>query len=327
MTALEGLDRLEAPATWHPGGGEPPREVYLAIGKASLLIQSPDGEALAHWSLPAIRRDGSDLPAIYRPGRGAEETVEIAEVAMVDALERVRLAVERGRGGRGRLRAGMVVAVALVAGIAGAAFLPDALREHTVRTLPLQVREDLGDRLLDRVVTLTGPPCDAPLGLEALALLKGRVLPSLPVRIRVVRDLPMPALALPGGTLLLSEAVIADAAGPAVPAGHLVAAGLEIRDRAPLGRLAEDVPPATLVRLLATAELPEEELDAHLRRLLLRPPPLPEADRLREALGTAAVEWAPFAAAAGLPPGPPTEAPPPPVLDAATWARLKSICR
>jgi hypothetical protein len=297
-TALEGLARLEAPAIWHPGEGAPPRDVYLSIGEATLLIQAPDGTPLTHWSLPALEREGRAMPARYRPGAAAEEAVEIAEPDMVEALDRVRAAVERGRPRAGRLRLGLVALALAGAVAAGALWLPGEIRARTAAALPPPLRADLGEALMVRLSAVTGPPCAAPLGLEALDRLRAAALPAWPGAVVVLRDMPAPALALPGGTLVLSEAALGRAEGPREAAGLLIAAAEAAREGAPLARLVSDLPLVAVIGLATSARVEPALLDAHARRLLAAPPPL---------------------APAAPPGGPPT-------LDAAAWTSLRAIC-
>ena len=327
MTAIDGLERLEATALWRPATGAQRRDVLVSVGEAELRIFGADEAPLSHWSLPAIRRlNPGALPARYAPGRAAEEELEIEDASMVEVLERVLAAVERGRPRAGRLR--LALGLAILAGLAVAAALwgPGALREHAARILPPATRVEIGDRLLVELTALTGPPCGGVLGDEALAGLKARLLPTAPVRPLVLRDLPAPAVALPGGLLLLSDDVLATQDDPAVAAGHLVAAHAGAGGDAPLDRFLDGLGIGQVARLLATGDLPPAAFARHVERLLLAPPAPPEdGAALRDAFARARLDWGPWATATGR--AAPAEAPAAaPVMDDTDWQSLRGIC-
>ncbi|SFI20358.1 hypothetical protein [Jannaschia pohangensis] len=326
-TAIDGLARLETTALWRPEAGAQRREVYVSIGEAELVVQDRGGTALSHWSLPAlIRRNPGESPAIYAPSEGADEELEIDESVMIAALDRVMDAVEMGRRRPGALRR---LTVGLIAGFSVGLlilWLPGALRNHAENVMPAAQRADIGDRMMTELTTLTGPPCGSPTGDEALRILRDRLIPTSPVRFAVLRDLPQPALALPGGLVVISDVVLVTQDDPTVAAGHIMAAFLTARERAPLGTFLDGVGAQALVRILASGEVRDETITDHVEQLLLRPPVVLGPDALQPGFAAARLPWAPYAAATGQPSG---EAPPtdmPPVLDDITWQALREIC-
>ena len=325
-TAIDGLARLETPATWHQGGDADPRAVYVSIGEAELVILDRDDVALDHWSLPAMRRENPGaMPARYAPGADSAETLTIAEVEMVEALDRVLSAVEMGRRRPGRLRWAIVLALLAALAVAALAWGPGALRSHALRVMPPAQREEVGDRLLVALTALTGPPCGGLLGDEALTGLRARLLPTDPVRLRVVRDLPLPALALPGDLLVVSNETLLAQDDPAVAAGHVVASWAGARSDPPTARFLRDLGIFAVARLLISGTLPERAYATHVERLLLGPPPLPDDDALRPAFARARLDWRPWAVATDRPTA--GAAPDmPPALDDTDWQSLRGIC-
>jgi len=326
-TAIDGLARLETAALWRPEAGAEKREVYVSIGEAELVVQDFDGTALSHWSLPAlIRLNPGTSPALYAPSEGAGEELEIDETVMVAALDRVMDAVEMGRRRPGALRR---LTVGLIAGFSLGLlilWLPGALRDHAENVMPAAQRADIGDRMLAELTTLTGPPCGSPTGDEALAILRDRLIPTSPVRFAVLRDLPQPALALPGGLVVVSDIVLVTQDDPAVAAGHVMAAFLTARNNAPLGRFLDGVGPRALARILISGEVRDETIAGHIEDLLLTPPVLVGPEVLQPGFAAARLLWEPYAIATGQPVG---EAPPSdmsPVLDDSTWLALREIC-
>ncbi|MEM7710277.1 MAG: hypothetical protein AAF264_05895 [Pseudomonadota bacterium] len=326
MTAIDGLDRLETPALWRQMEGGLQRAVYVSIGEAELVIQDPSGIALAHWSLPAlIRRNPRKLPARYAPDPTSGEELEIEEAEMVAALDRVTAAVARGRRSPGRLRrAGIGLVLGLGLGFA-VLWTPGFLRDLTANSLPLPAQAEIGRRMLDQIADLTGPPCATPVGTEVLETLRARLLPLRQARFTVLRDLPQPALALPGGHFALSDELLVIQDDPELLAGHVLATALTAGTDGPLRALLADLSTFELVRLLASGAVAERALSAHTEARLLAAPPAPDGARLRPGFATARLGWGSYATATGL--HVPADAPPmPPALDDAAWQALRGIC-
>lgn len=327
MTAIDDLVRLESPALWRPEAGAQRREVYVAIGEAELVVQDRAGTALSHWSLPALERlNPNAMPARYAPAVGAGEELEIEEPDMVAALDRVMSAVERGRRRPGALRR---IATGLIAGVAlGVAimWLPGALRDHARKIMPAAQRTEIGQRILDELDAVAGPPCTSLTGTEALETLRGRVLPTVPGRLVVLRDLAPPALALPGGLIALSDRVLVTQDDPDVAAGHVLSAALAARARAPVADFIDRIGLVALVRLLASSDLRDGVVTAYVERLLTAPPPrLPETE-LRAGFDAARLAWGPWARSIGLSADDASPSDMTSALDDPAWQALREIC-
>ena len=69
-------------------------------------------------------------PAVYAPGPGAPEELEIEEPEMIEAIEHIRTVIEKRRPHKGRLRGALLLgALAAVIGL-GVYWVPDALVRH-----------------------------------------------------------------------------------------------------------------------------------------------------------------------------------------------------
>ncbi|MEM8824685.1 MAG: hypothetical protein AAGF30_13835 [Pseudomonadota bacterium] len=326
MTAIDGLERLESPALWRADADGQRQNVFVAIGEAELVILDSAGTALTHWSLPAlIRLNPRKEPALYAPGEGSDEELEISETEMIGALDRVTAAVEKGRRRPGRLRRIMTgLTIGLAAGFA-IMWTPGAVRDVAANILPLPARAEMGDRMLDAITQLTGPACKTPTGTEALQTLKTRLLPLRPARFAVVQDLPHPVLALPGGLFVISDEILVTQDDPELVAGHVLAAALTSGANVPLRTLLADLGPLDLIRLMASGEVSQPALTAHAKSRLLADPPEPDAARLRPGFATARLGWDAYANSVGL--HVPPDAPPmPPAMDDTTWQALRGIC-
>lgn len=298
MTALKKYQRLEASGLWRAGPRAEPREVVVSLGKATLTISDLDDLALAHWSLAALARaNPGQEPAIYHPDGDPGETLELAEgeSTMTDAIERLRRAVERVRPRRRRGLRRLVLLIVLAFALWGSVFwLPGAMRDYAVMVVPPIKRQEIGRALTARIETLAGPACqdvEANIPLAALARRSGIR------RLVVLRDLPRPALYLPGDIVLVDRSLIEDHEDPAVVAGHVVAEHARAGGNDPLAHLLRDAGPIATLRLVTTGEMSRRALARHARRLLDETPaPLPPAVLLA-GFAAAEIPATPFARA------------------------------
>ncbi|WP_299817051.1 hypothetical protein [uncultured Jannaschia sp.] len=328
MTALHGIERLETTGLWRPDAGADRREVYVTLGEAELVLQDFGGTALSHWSLPAlVRRNPREAPALYAPHEEAGEDLEIAEPEMIAALDRVVSAVEMGRRRPGALRRALVGLAVGVALGALAIWLPGALRRHAANIIPPAQARDIGDRMLDVLARRAGPACSSIPGNEALARLRQRLAPTRPLRLAVLRDLEVPALALPGDLIVLSNRILEARDDPDVAAGHLLAAILTTRTQAPLNGVLQDLGLGDLLRLLASGRVPDRAIAGHVSERAARPPALPPEERLRAGFDAAQLAWTPWAGATGRATTGAAPSDMPPSLEDTVWLALRDICR
>lgn len=338
MTALKRYQKLESGGLWRDLPEAQRREVVVALGDATLVLTDPKSRtALTHWSLPAVRRvNPGTLPAVFTPGAEAVETLELDDAEMIAALDTVNRAIAAATPRAGRLR-GVIFGAALVGLGAGAVFwLPDALISHTAAMLPPATREAIGDLVLADLTRLTGAPCAAPLGAEAMAALGTRLYgqgqaPTL----SVVREAVAGTLPLPGRRVVIGEPLVAVPDGPDVLAGHLVAAQLAAETADPMLPLLRHAGAYATLRLFATGVLAPEDVAGYAETLLAAPAPVLSDDVLLQRFKAAGVASSPYAYALD-PSGEQTlglieadpfgTSPPPPLLSDAEWVSLQDIC-
>ena len=295
MTALTQYERLEATGLWRPNPQEQRREVYVSIGKATLTISNFHNQALTHWSLAAIERaDPNSMPAIYHPDGDPDETLELSEneAEMIEAIERLRRAVDRARPRPGRLR-GLGGAATVICMIAAATlWLPGAMMRHTLNVVPDIRRQDIGEAMLGRLERVSGRACRS---AETQPVLK-RLARELGVRRIVilpagVRD----SLHLPGDIVVLNKALVEDYEDPAVAAGYVLAEKTRAEHLDPLQELLEESGVVASFHLLTTGELTQEILDGYSERIVVAPKtPLPQ-DALLENFAEAKLSTKPYA--------------------------------
>ncbi len=269
MTALNDYQRLETMGVWRPAPDAQRRDVVVSVGEATLMLTDQAEKALAHWSLAAIeRRNAGEMPAVYAPGPDATEELEIEDGEMIAAIERVRRAVDRSRPRPGRLRSRIALGLAILVGLVGVLWVPDALIRQAARVAPEAARLEIGEAVLGDMSRIAGPACSSPAGDRALVRLKTRLFGQGPGRIIVVRDALPAAAHLPGGILLLSRELVEDYETPEVAAGYLLAEKVAARETDPLLRLLDWTGTGSALSLLTTGHMPPEDLRDYAEFLL-----------------------------------------------------------
>lgn len=340
MTALTAYERLECPGLWRATPLEQRREVVVSLRNTSLVLTDPKTEMpLSHWSLPALIRDGrAPGTAVYLPGPGSTESLEVQDDTMIAALDRIISGLTRRRPHPGRLR-GAIFGASLVALLAaGTLWLPGVLTRQTAAILPEPNLAELGQMALADLERLTGSPCKGGLGLRAASALSERLLGKGGGRIMVLRDGLRGALALPGGLIVISRDLVEAPPDAETAAGYVLAALVARGDeRAQSEAFLSHAGLIATFRLLTSGKLPEGAMDGIGERLLTEAAELPglpaqtllpafEAARLSprafaETLpgtGTLAKDLIAADPFAGLSPQP--------VLADGNWISLQSIC-
>ena len=335
MTALTEYDRLEATGLGRAAADAQRREVLVSVGEATLTISDFNNRALAHWSLAAIdRQNPGDFPAIYSPDGDPGETLELetGEDSMIDAIERLRRAVERTRPRPGRLRLiSVLISFALILALL-VFWLPEAMLQHTLKVVPAIKRQEIGEALLGRVERVAGRTCNNAEALPPLGRLARRTGAR---RLVVLRDGVRDSLQIPGGIILLNRALIEDYEDPAVVAGFIVAERTRAVLHNPFAQMLADGAPMASFRMLTTGDLTVDMLDRYAEQMLVAPHPPVGDEPLLTAFAAASLPTMPYAYARditgetvlGL-----IEADPmrgkeaAPVLRDRDWVLLQSIC-
>tara|TARA_R110002074_G_scaffold306485_2_gene477520 strand:+ start:63 stop:1079 length:1017 start_codon:yes stop_codon:yes gene_type:complete len=269
MTALSEYARLETTGLWRETPDSQRREVVVSLGDATLVISTITDSALSHWSLPAVHRlNPGKRPALYAPDTEADEMLEISEPQMIEAIERVRSAIERARPHPGRLRLWLAAFLTLITIFISVVWLPDALIRQTASLLPAAKRDEMGQLVLAGMADLAGRPCADSSGVAAMRDLSRAVFGAGAPRIVVLPSTAQSTAALPGNIIVVNRSLVEDYEGPEVLAGFLLTEALR-RDRAdPVVRLLEEAGLLATFRLLTTGEINPAHLRTHAATLL-----------------------------------------------------------
>ncbi len=329
MTALKEYQRLECTGLWREAPGAQRRDVIVSFGDATLVISDArNNRALAHWSLPAVQRvNPGRKPAIYSPGEDAGEELEIEDEAMIAAVGKVHALIEARRPHPGRLRS-LMLGTALVAVVGfGLLWMPRAIVEHTASALPMAKRVEIGRMALADLVRLSGPPCTAAEGREALKRLRDRITTPA-TELVVVPDGLDHAVHLPGDLIVIPRRYVAEQPEPDALAGTILAEELRRQSNDPAVGILRHAGLRATIRLLTTGEMSAAALSGYGEELLSTPPaPIAEADLLAR-FGAAGLPVGPYLRLVGQTGGD-TSADGPaiePVLSDTDWVALQGIC-
>ncbi|WP_068306207.1 hypothetical protein [Pararhodobacter sp. CCB-MM2] len=279
MTALDKYARLEGSGVWRAGPDDQRRDVVVGLGESSLVISdAKSGQALSHWSLPAVqRRNRGTRPAVYTPSEGDDETLELEDALLIEALETIRNALSP-KPPLPWLRLGLAGA-ALAAVLVGVLYLPAVLVARTAAIVPPAARDQIGRDALDELLESAAGErvCADPEGRQSLAILRNRILGG-DWRIVVVAGVPgAQAAHLPGQVVVLGEALLARLDSPEALAGYIGAEALARQARDPLLDTLRYAGTGATVTLLTTGNLPEDALRGYARQRLAAAPALPDA--------------------------------------------------
>lgn len=327
-TALTQYERLESGGIWRETIDAPPQDVTVSFGKATLVLTDRAGLPLTHWSLPAvIRLNAGTRPALFTPDPETDETLEIEDDLMVDAIETVRKAVLQNAPTPRRLR--WIAPLAIVAVIAGAAAAwgPGVFRQQTLSAVPAAKRAEIGATILGHYQRLTGATCRNALGRGPLAKLSTRLMGrDTPGQIVVVQHLPQGAALLPGQIVMVDRALIEQLDDPAIVAGFILAA-MAGRDRHdPLADVLDQAGLAATFQLYTTGDLGNDVLRTYaaaVQDLDLTPV---DTGTLAAAFEAAEVPIARYAKLREISVSTETDAPSQPILTDGDWVRLQGIC-
>lgn len=272
MTALAEFEKIEAVGLWRANTDAQRRDVIVTLGDASLTILDMQNRVLAHWSIPAIARaNPGQMPALYHPDGDPDETLELPDDSdvMVEAIEKLRSAVERRRPRPGRLRLTSALVVVGTVAALGVFWLPGAVINQTLSVLPEIKQREVGALIVDSARRFTGNACSDPVANVALAKLARRVSPSARADLTIVPDGLVDVLALPGNTFLIGRALVEDHETPEVLIGYLLSETRRASDLA-MRDVLEHADFMDNVRLLTSGSLPPERIDSYSEEILTR---------------------------------------------------------
>ncbi len=323
---------LEGPGRWRETKGAPERAVEVRLGTDTLVIRDPGGSPLSHWVLAGITESGPAAAPVFAASAETGETLTFDDAQLVAALRsaarpvRLSPSVPPAAAARGRSFAAPLALLALLG--AGIAFGPDLIRAQAARMMPPEKAEETGDRmLLDLMEARGGGLCSGQDGLRTLERIAEPLVgaDARPVRTRVLELGEVPVAMLPGRTVVLDRAMIAEAADPAEIAGWIALA----LERDAVGDLMRVAGPVQDLRYIFTGDIGAPAL-ARATDAAIVPPAPEEATAAAGRIAGLGIDPGSFVTALrhrGLDILPPSvDAPAPLAIPAADWDALADIC-
>ncbi len=214
----------ESPAHTHhaaeflDGWSLAPHTVRVEVNAGGLSVLAGDGRALATWSSDGLSCDAMQTGVVHVSHRDApHETLVVSDPALEARIYALRPAIEALPGGQRRLRYALIC-LALLAGLASVIYLSvPGLSRLIAARIPLAKERALGAQL---EVVLDYNTCKRPRAQEPLTRLITR-LGGQQFQVRIMRDAMPNAFALPGGIILVTDKLLADAESPEEVAGVL----------------------------------------------------------------------------------------------------------
>ena len=341
MTAVQKYQRLECTGLWRASAVAQLREVVVALGDATLVLGDPrTGVAVTHWSLPAVERlNGLDLPALYTAGRHDDgepaETLEVEDPDMIAALDKIHDVLIQRRPHPGRLRGVIVGSVLILVVLLAVLWLPGAMIRHTASVLPQATEVQIGKLAMQDLGRLTGSPCASNLGTRAAATLALRLSGAGVSEIAVVRDGLQGSISLPGGLIVVGQALLNSSEDPEVLAGHILAEAVRAEAYDPVIPILSHAGLMATFRLLTSGQLPGDAVASYAEVILKTPQTAADDGRLLERfakVGLASTTYALAVRPEGDLPDPLIEGDPnkglspTPVLSDNDWVSLQGIC-
>jgi len=337
MTALKKYQRLECSALWRETPASQRVEVYVSFGNSSLVIRDKNGRALSHWSLPAVcRNNPGETPAVFAPGPNADETLEIDDETMTEAIETIQRVVERQRPHPGRLRSGVLLLMILAMVALVIFWLPGALKRHVVRVAPFETRQQIGRLILKNITRLAGKPCSTAPGNTAINDLKNRLgLGAVGTKIFVLEGGTALSAHLPGHLILLQKSLVEDYDSPDVAAAYVLIESMRAQALDPLASVLDHSGVLASFRLLTTGRLDGASLEDYTRYVLTHSAKLPETAAIISRFSKVGIATSPLAFAIDITgettvslieADPYSKSPAPQILPDREWISLQSIC-
>ena len=337
MTAVNEYQKLETTGLWRASPEDQKREVVLSFGDTSLIILDRSNAPLTHWSLSAVERiNPGKRPALFEPGPHAGETLEIEDDLMINAIEKVRMAIARSRPRQGRLRLNVFVAIFAAIILAGFFWLPGALVRHAVSVIPDTKREDIGKRLLTEINKVSGDICGSRLGATSLAAFHRKL--DQEQNLEAVLIFPSNTrltTLLPGNFLLLSQTLVEDIDTPEVLAGFIVSGVTQTQTSDPLEDLLNQAGPMATLSLLTSGKIEKDVLKDHALTIMKQDNLYPNDNDLLIAFEKAQISTRPFAFARDfsgettlslIEADPKRDRAKAPLMSDGDWVSIQSIC-
>ena len=265
MTAIDKYTRLEALGQWRESPTQPPREVVVSFGNATLVLSNLDEKPLCHWAMAATSRMSLEgTKAVYTPDTEGFETLEIDDAEMVEAIAQVSRAATTVNLRTPWLR-WVFIALVMTASAAIAYATPPLLRSQAIRMTGSESARKLGT---DMLATLSPDICREPRADAARELFQSRVFPDGRTLLIISRGQAQASI-FPGGVVVISRDTLQVMQSPDELARLTTA--LSARSESTVDQLFESSSPRELFDYITSGKLSDERLAKAARNIINSP--------------------------------------------------------
>ena len=296
MTALKKYERLECIGLWRSNPAAQRREVILSFGKATLVLTDTQNRALSHWSLAAVEiQKGKSGQATLRPGFDAEESIEIDDRTMLDALLKVKKEISQSAPHPGKLRLILAIALITILSILSLFLGPQAITSYAGKILPNTKQLQLSEEIEQRIGQLAGPYCETPEGKSAAQKLIKRLKIQNLTKILILPGQRDKAIVIPNGKVILFENMINAADNPEVTAGYILSALSDYQNERPIQTHLSNAGVFISISLIMSNQLSEVQINILAKNALSHYPKSASNTTLLKSFNEAQVSISPFA--------------------------------
>ncbi|MCY3879778.1 MAG: hypothetical protein OXF74_11450 [Rhodobacteraceae bacterium] len=335
MSVLAEFDKLETIGIWHSTDEDPGQRVVVKLNERYLTLFSFNGRPLAHWAMSAVQRGNpGSMPANYSPDDQYCESLEISDSYVVSLLDRqlqhpveetdTEIATWSWRAGTTALISVLVLALA-------AYIVASNLAGWTASLTTAAKSKQLGERAFNQVTEIVGGNCRFGLGGTLLDTIAYQFLDNR-YSIRIVRGQVPDTMHLPGGIIIISEALLLRSDQPEVFVGHLLEEKIRSELTDPLAMLLELAGLQATVNFALRGEIDESVLRDYALEKLRGQRQYVNPDAVFAELESEGVSALPFAQAIGwtetlyLGDGGAQAGEPPSLLSNNDWLSIRKIC-
>lgn len=213
---------LGYPASFLDGWTASEHAVRVHLSESALRIIDTHGRVLGLWDFAGLTVDGLQEGGLVYVGHKSapEESLTVHDAALRERVLALRTNVIRLPGGSRRNWFAAVCLLSIAVLMGGAYWTVPTLARAIAQRIPLEQERALG---MQAEAVLTYAYCDDPKARDALGRLAQRIAQaeSRALEVRILRSDVPNAFALPGGLILMSDALLRDAATPEEVAGVL----------------------------------------------------------------------------------------------------------
>ena len=174
-------------------------------------------------------------------------------------------------------------------------WLPNILTKHTSGLVYEEQRKQIGERLIQQITKLSGPPCKLESDTNPLYRLERRLFPNSGIKILVFSEGVRTSTHLPGKFILLNRTIVEDFEVPEVVAGFAIIEKTILDLNDPMTKLLSFAGTSIVLRFLTTGKLDNNVLAEYAKYLLSKEQVMPDTKIILKEFELSNVDPKPYA--------------------------------